>query len=161
MELCQVTSKILQDYINIKAKDHAPETIRKHYANIQKFFDYAWRLDLISSNPADKIELPPRNRNQRGKVYCEEQLQSLLELFKGDALETLVLITATYGLRRSEICGLKWDAIDFNEGPFGSIYIKHTAIVDIGKVCYCDRTKSQSSRRKLPMTPTISSHLKN
>jgi integrase len=159
-ELKQVTPQMLQDYVSLKSKTLAPETVRKHHANLHKFFEHAWRLELIDRNPADRIELPPRNREQRGKVYSETQLNQLLELFKGDVLETLIMITATYGLRRSEICGLKWDAIDFDAGPTGSLTIKHTAIVDCGKVCYSDRTKSRSSRRKLPMTPTIRQQLK-
>lgn len=160
VELRSITSKILQDYVNLKAKTLSPETIRKHYSNIHKFLDYAWKLDMIPQNPADKVELPPRRRMQKGSVYSESQLQSLVELFKGDMLETLVLITATYGLRRSEICGLKWDAIDFDDGPTGSMLIYHTAIDDAGNVIYSDRTKSQTSRRKLPLTPTVKKRLK-
>jgi len=161
LELSQVTPKMLQDYISLKIKTLAPETVRKHHANIHKFLDYAYRLELIKSNPADKLELPPRNRAQRGKVYSAEQLKLLMDLFKGDILETLIIITATYGLRRSEICGLKWDAVDFDDGPSGSFYIRHTAIVDRGKVLYTDRTKSPSSRRKLPMTLTVRQHLRS
>lgn len=160
LELCDVTPRVLQDYISLKVKTMAPESVRKHHANIHKFLDYAYRLELIKSNPADKLELPPRNKTQRGKVYSANQLQNLMDIFKGDVLETLILITATYGLRRSEICGLKWDALDFTDGPNGSFYIRHTAIVDRGKVLYTDRTKSPSSRRRLPMTPTVHRHLK-
>lgn len=160
IELCDLTSKMLQDYVNEKAKTCAPETIRKHYANIHKFLDYVWRLEMIPTNPADRVELPPKNRQQRGQVYSEEQLKQLFELFRGDALETAILITATYGLRRSEICGLKWDAVDFDNGPTGCLYIQFTAIVDEGKVCYSDRTKSRSSRRKLPLTPMVRERLK-
>jgi integrase len=119
-ELREITPKMLQDYISLKIKTLDPETVRKHHANIHKFLDYAYRLELIKSNPADKLELPPRNREQRGKVYAEGQLQQLMDLFKGDILETLIIITATYGLRRSEICGLKWDAVDFDDGTTGS-----------------------------------------
>ena len=160
LRLNKLTPKILQDYINLKAKTHAAETVRKHHANIHKFCDYAWKLNILPNNPADKVELPPRNRHQKGNIYNEKQIQQLLQLFHDDILETAILITATYGLRRSEICGLKWDAVDFDDGPTGCIYIRSTAVMDQGKVVYSDRTKSDSSRRRLPLTPTIREHLK-
>ena len=36
------------------------------------------------------------------------------EMFKGDRLELVIHIAAYYGLRKSEILGLKWDSIDFD-----------------------------------------------
>lgn len=159
LPLGKITSKLLQEYVNAKMKyGLAPETIRKHHANIHKFLDYCWRLEMIPANPADRIELPPRNRHQHGQVYTAEQLQQLIQLFRGDPLETLILITATYGVRRSEICGLKWEAIDFEHN---CLYIRHTAIVDCGKVVYSDATKSESSCRRLPLTPTVAQHLRS
>ena len=44
-------------------------------------------------------------------------------LSKGTKLELPVLVAAFYGLRRGEVVGLKWDAIDFERG---TIIIKHT-----------------------------------
>ncbi len=52
---------------------------------------------------------------------------------KGTALEFPVTMAAYYGLRREEVAGLKWDAIDFQYKQFT---IKHTvteAIVN-GKI---------------------------
>ena len=52
-----------------------------------------------------------------------EELQRLFQVVKGTRLELPVLVAAFYGLRRGEVCGLKWDAIDFERG---TITIKHT-----------------------------------
>ncbi|MDP4181925.1 MAG: hypothetical protein Q8942_12630 [Bacillota bacterium] len=55
-------------------------------------------------------------------VYLIEQL---LKIVKGTIIETPVLITCYYGLRRSEILGLKWKNINFNEN---TLTIKDTRV---------------------------------
>ena len=60
---------------------------------------------------------------------------------------------AYYGLRREEICGLKWDAVDFQ---YKTITIKHTVIeTSNGKeyqLFLKDMTKDKSSFRTLPLS---------
>lgn len=155
--ISNLTAKLLQEYINEKASYLSAETVHKHFANLHKFLDYMWRLDVISYNPADKVKLPKKNRQQRGSTYTVTQLQQLFDLFKSDPLELAIHIASTYGIRRSELCGLKWDAVDLERGY---LTICHTAIVDCGRVIYSDNTKSQSSRRRLPITPHIRELLK-
>ena len=71
---------------------------------------------------------------------------------KGDPAEFGVIAASFYGLRRSEVLGLRWDAIDFESK---TITIKHTvneARVD-GKctLVMADTTKTKSSFRTLPL----------
>lgn len=42
--------------------------------------------------------------------------QALFETIEDDPLYPVVKITALYGLRRSEVLGLKWDSVDFTTG---------------------------------------------
>ena len=60
----------------------------------------------------------------------------------------LVKITALYGLRRSEVLGLKWDSIDFMNGR---VLIHHT-VCKLGVKIEKDKTKTESSRRSFPLT---------
>ena len=70
-------------------------------------------------------------------------------------------MAAFYGLRRSEIVGLKWDAIDFENK---TISIQHTVVstkvdgvvTDIAR----DRTKTKSSCRTLLLIPACELMLK-
>ncbi|MDY2654513.1 MAG: tyrosine-type recombinase/integrase [Eisenbergiella porci] len=77
---------------------------------------------------------------------------NLFKIFHGDPLELAVLLGSYYGLRRSEIVGLKWEAIDFVQK---TITIRHTvtqAMVDGKyKMIYKDRPKSKKSLRTLPL----------
>ena len=67
-----------------------------------------------------------------------------------------VKLAAFYGLRRSEVMGLRWDAVDF---VHNTICIRHTVtgctIDGQYQIIAADTTKTRSSRRTLPLVPTV------
>lgn len=157
VRLRELTPALLQSYYNAQiAAGLSPNTIRKHHSNIHRCLAYAVRLDLLLYNPADRVELPKKKRYQGAKALTPAQLGEVLTAFEGDMLEVPVRIAVTYGLRRSEVCGLRWDAVDFQAGV---LHICRTAVVDNGKVLYCESTKTASSNRVLPLTPSIRDYL--
>ena len=79
-------------------------SILHYHANIRKALDTAMKLDIIPTNPADNQFI--------GDHYTLEELQILFEKSKNDPLELVILIASFYGLRRSEVLGLKWSAFD-------------------------------------------------
>ena len=114
VKLQELTPALLQSYYNAQLKAGlSPNTVRKHHANIHKCLDYAVRMGKITLNPSIMTELPAKRKYQGATAYTPEQLKTLLRLFRGEPLEVAVQLTVTYGLRRSEVCGLRWDAIDF------------------------------------------------
>lgn len=126
--------------------------IHRH-ANIRKCLQYAFQIGLIKSNPADRVERPRKDK-YLATIYNQQELEILFKTVKGDPIELGVILAAFYGLRRSEVVGLKWDAIDFEKK---TISIKHTVTqvnVD-GKniTVQKDRTKTKSSYRTLPLVP--------
>ncbi len=157
VRLQALTPAVIQSYYNAQLRAGlSPNTIRKHHANIHKCLAYAVRLQLIPTNPANMIELPPKRKYQGATAYTPEQLKTLLELFNGDSLETVVRLAVTYGLRRSEVCGLRWEAVDFGKG---TIHICHTAVISKGKVIYSNDTKTNTSNRILPLTAHMRAYL--
>ena len=124
--------------------------IHRH-ANIRKCLQYAYQIGLINSNPADRVERPKKNTFS-GSAYSEDELQELFRLFRGDPLEFAVITASFYGLRRSEVVGLKWNCIDFNVGTITIRHIVTQATVN-GKFITIakDRAKNKSSLRTLPL----------
>jgi integrase len=101
----------------------------------------------------DKVKRPKAERFV-GKFLKQGEVISLFETVKGHRLELGVILGAFYGLRRSEVVGLRWESIDFEAN---TITIEHTvtiASVD-GKeiIVAADTTKTKSSFRTLPMVP--------
>lgn len=124
-----------------------------YHVNIHKALKYAVKNDMIPSNPADKVERPKQDKFY-GNFYDRDELNKLFEAVAGTKLELPVLLGAFYGLRRSEIVGLKWSAIDFEQN---TITISHTVTsCNLDGKCVIvakDTTKTKSSRRTLPLVP--------
>ena len=157
VKLQALTPALIQSYYNAQLKNGlSPNTVRKHHANLHKCLSYAVRLGMLTQNPSDQTELPPKQKYKGATAYTPEQLKQLLEVFENDPLETPVRIAVTYGLRRSEVCGLRWDAVDFDTN---TLSVCHTAVVDNGKVIYSDNTKTASSNRVLPLTASMRTYL--
>ena len=159
VKLQDVTPALVQSYFNAQLKAGlSPNTVRKHKTNINQCLVCARRLGLIQSNPTGQTELPAKRKFTGAKACTPKQLQKLLQAFNGDLLETAVRITATYGLRRSEVCGLRWDSVNFEAGY---ITICHTALTDGGEVFYSPTTKNDSSNRRLPLTDNMRAYLQS
>ena len=153
LKLSQITAKHIQDYYTYELKERkiSNNTVKHRHASISNALKYAVRMDLISGNPASKVELP-RLSKYNASYYNEKELGALFDLVRGTFLELGIYLSAYYGLRRSEAVGLRWDAIDFDRK---TITIKHTAmdIYDEGQhyLVLKDRTKTKSSYRTLPL----------
>lgn len=157
VKLTKVTPPLIQSYINERVKGGlSPNSIRKHYCIFHKCLDYALKLDLIPFNPADRVELPKKVKYQGAKVFTPDQLQHLLTLFQDDPLEDVVYLAVSYGMRRSEICGLRWEAVDFDAE---TLYVCHTAVKNEGEIIFSDNTKTATSRRHLPLTVATRTYL--
>lgn len=130
-------------------------TVIHYHANINSALKYAVKIDLIPSNPADKID-KPKKQVVITSYYAIEELEVLFEKVHNTQIEIPVLIASHYGLRRSEVIGLKWNAVDFNKKE---ITIRHTVLqtnVDNKlQIVAKDKTKNKSSYRTLPLIPII------
>lgn len=149
----------IQRFYTIQLERVKPTTVIYYHAVIHRALKYAVKTDLILSNPADKVDRPRKEAFQAG-FYDKDELNALFEAVKGSQLEIPVLLAGFYGLRRSEVLGLKWDAIDFNNN---TITIRHTITtfkVDGKQVTVAsDTTKTKSSMRTLPLVPLFRERL--
>ena len=157
--LKELTAKDIQDFYLFKLKSVSASSVIHYHANIHKALKYAVKLDLIPSNPADKVERPKKDHFV-GSFFDADEVNKLFEVSKGTKLELPILFGAFYGLRRSEAIGLKWDAIDFEND---TIVIRHTVTsVNLDNkhvLVAADTTKTKSSMRTLPLVPFVKERL--
>jgi len=141
----------IQQFYTEKLKTVKPNSVIHYHAVIHQALKYALKTDLVTQNVAMKVDRPKKNDFQ--PVFLDSaELQKLFDIIKGTKLELPVLVAAFYGLRRGEVVGLKWDAIDFERG---SITIKRTvtSIQVDGKTQIIEQNsaKTKSSMRTLPL----------
>lgn len=154
--LGDVTPAQLQDfYQSILDEGYTPNTVIHYHAVLRRALQNAVKKDIIDRNPADRIDKPKKNHYQASH-YTEEEMLELFKVISGDPLELAIKIAAYYGLRRSEVLGLRWDAINFKDKL---ILINHKVIevevdgkfVPVGE----DVLKTKSSIRTLPLLPVV------
>ena len=145
----------IQQFYSEKLKTVKPNSVIHYHAVIHQALKYAMKTDLVAQNVAMKVDRPKKNDFQ--PVFLDAaELQHLFDVVKGTKLELPVLVAAFYGLRRGEVLGLKWDAIDFERNTITIKHIVTNAKID-GKceiVC-ADRAKTKSSLRSLPLVSNI------
>lgn len=160
--LNDLTALQIQKFYNDKFNSGLSGNSVKHYhANIHKALKYAVKMEILDTNVSDKVELP-KLKKYEANFYNKDELESLFEAFKGDRLELVVHIGAYYGLRKSEILGLKWDSIDFDQKTI-TIRRKVSSTYGTGKeaIHVENQLKTESSVRTLPLIPHIEKMLRD
>jgi integrase len=160
IRLESITAEDIQAFYREEGQHVSPSTIRHLHALIRKSIDHAFRKrDIVKSNPCWKVTLPKMERFI-GDYYNIDETQKLLQEVKGTKLEFAIIMAAHYGLRREEIVGLKWSAIDFQ---YKTLTVRHTVteyVID-GKpqLIARDAAKTSSSVRTLPLFPSVEDFL--
>lgn len=93
------------------------ERTRLHaYRVLNAALNVAVRWRLIDANPLRAIEVPTVRAPRKPDVLTAKEAAAYLKAFAGHRLEPVVVLALGAGLRRSEIAGLRWSDIDFEDG---------------------------------------------
>lgn len=133
-----------------------------HYLSvINRIFKYAVLMDILDSNPFDKVIKPKSRQIQRkGNFLTKEELKEFLKLAQTATLSyffPLVHLMGYTGLRQGEALALKWSDIDFENKK---ITVNKTAVRIEGKQSL-QTPKTKNSKRVISIDPTTLSILKN
>lgn len=93
----------------------APKTVRNIHSFLHRALADAVAWKYISENPASNVK-PPRNPRTRRHVWKPEEIRTFLASAREDRFAALFLLELTTGIRRGQICGLKWSAVDLDAG---------------------------------------------
>ncbi len=133
-------------------------SLKKHSVILKNILNQAFLEEIIPRNPALKIPLPKKDNGEEKSTFLNTtQANELIKLFKGHRLQPLIYLTLYYGLRRGEVIGLKWSAIDFKNDK---VRINHT-VVKHTTVIAKDKTKTEASRREYIFLSEIKAVLLN
>jgi len=167
LRIDKITARHLQGFVNSLAKEGAnektskplaPKTIRHNLSFISDVFSYAVRMDLVSDNPCRKVTIPKGEVKEK-PIYSQEEIAQLLTAINGEDTKyrAFFYLIAYSGFRRSEMLGLEWKDIDFENNI---ISIKRTSNYTSERGIYTDTTKTKRSKRVLKISPYIMGILK-
>jgi len=118
----------------------------------------AVKRKILTENPCKELEpIKKRDNSRKFRYYNQEQLSRMFTVLQEEPLYPLIRVAVFYGLRRSELCGLRWDSIDFVSNR---LTINHT-VVHMQTVVAKHKTKSKTSHRSFPPLPEIKQLLLN
>ena len=119
---------------------------------IKEALNTAVMMEYINRNPALNVPLPRGEEKRQANIFLNaEQANMVLRAFRGHPMQPLIYITLYYGLRRSEVLGLRWSAIDFEKN---TLTINHTVVKNLTVVAK-DRTKTAASNRTYDLLPEV------
>ena len=132
-----------------------------HYLSvINRIFKYAVLMDVLNSNPFDKVIKPKSRQTQRkGNFLTKEELKEFLKLAQNTTLSyffPLVHLMSYTGLRQGEALALKWSDIDFENKK---ITVNKTA-ARIKEKQILQTPKTKNSKRVISIDPATLSILK-
>ena len=134
----------------LREKGLSPNTIRRHHDLLSAALRMAVKQEVLSRSPTERVE-PPRLVPYEAKFYGPEDLRRLGALTEGTWLEVVVKLAGGLGLRREEICGLRWPNVDFAHRV---VRIKE-ARTSAGAAIIQKATKTKSSTRTLYLSDDL------
>lgn len=150
----KLTAGDLEDYYAFKVKEGlSPNTVIKRHAMIRTALQWAVKHRYIRENVADFAEKPGHVRYRGPEPYTVQEVANLLQLTANEPIAVPIYLASFYGMRRSELLGLRWSAIDFRKGTLtiSTTVVRGKQGEEIVAVVRENTTKSDSSMRTLPL----------
>ena len=144
--LKKLTPKMVQEYYTEtqRANGLSSNTMRRHHDLLSSALRSAVRQDVIPASPMERVE-PPRVRTTESYFYNNQELKLLYQKIEGNILELAVKLAGSLGMRREEICGLKWENVDLQR----HLVLIREARTAYGATIVQKETKNRSSVRTL------------
>jgi integrase len=120
-------SRIEAVHRHLRRKGLSEATVHRYYATLRKAIKDAYRKGYIARNPLDRVELGKVTRANLD-VWTLDEWQKFAEATNEDRLAPLYRLAVDAGMRRGELCGLRWSDVDLDAGK---VTVSHT-LVQIG-----------------------------
>ena len=130
--------------------------VRKIHMMLHEAMEVAVRERYIVRNPTDNTTIPKKTTTEK-QVLDDSQLNRFLEAIQYEPYwHDFFYVEVMTGLRRGEICGIKWSDIDFNEG---TLCIKRSVSTKEGGGVSIGETKTDAGVRTIIMPPSVATLL--
>ena len=135
--------------IGKKGNELSPKTMSHYYNLISIMFKQAKKWKLIDNNPNEDTIKPKLTKSKR-HFYNIEQVNDLFKCLEKENIKykTIISLGLKSGIRRGELCALRWNDIDFANK---TMLIDNSLKVVNGEVDE-KRAKTEYSIRKLDLS---------
>ena len=150
LALSRLTAKHLDNLYGVmKTNGLSSKTIRNHHAIISSALHQAVRWGWMRQNVAE-LAKPPKVSQQRVESPSVEVVRTIVEAAekRDPRLAPLLMLAALTGMRRGELCALRWSDIDLD---LGQIEVSRSLVVIPGGLA--EKSTKTDRSRKVSLDP--------
>lgn len=155
LHLSELYAKLLRQGRNDGGKLSAT-TVGNVHRVLKNALRHAVRWGLILKSPAADIS-PPRNDAAEIEILSEDEAKALLERLRGTSLYIVAVLGLATGMRRGEMCALRWGDVDLASGM-----IKVERSLEQSKLggMRIKAPKTRAGRRAISVPPAVVEELR-
>lgn len=150
----KIILKDIQAWIVERAKTVSPKTVKNNLVLISavlKSNQISMDFSLLKIPKAKKVEM---------EIPSDQQIIALLgEVYNDDDMYIAISLAALMGLRRSEICALRWADITVSDGT-AYLSVDKALVLDEDGMHVCKEPKTQAGSRMLVIPNALYEELK-
>lgn len=132
-------------------------TVKHVHRVIHRALGHAVAWKLIGTNPAAAAE-PPKVEETEVEILKEPQVRAVLKGFRGSALHPIVALALATGMRRGELCALRWQDID-SDGKNLRV-VQSVEVTNEGGL-RIKAPKTKYGRRTISVNSAMAAHLRS
>ena len=154
----QINANMINDFLNEKRTYLSEEFVKGLYKFLKVLFGYAHKRQYLKKDIFCEITPPPDPRH-KGEIraYTPEELRAMEQRLQGTNVIVPFYIALNTGLRESEVFGLQWSDIDFENRK---IKVHKQLLFQDKKWCFCP-LKTTNAYRSVNITDSFCTYLKN
>lgn len=129
----------------------------KTVTTLKSIFDCAVENGLIFRSPCGKLKAGGEKSKEKTPL-TPEQCKALLEATKGTRAYLFIMLGLYAGLRREEICGLRWADVDLTANP-PHLTVNNAARFEGTKTVFPSPLKTKAAHRTIPLPAVLAAAL--
>lgn len=153
----QISANMVNDFLNEKRLKYSEEYVKGLYKTLKVIISFAYKKKYIKKNIFDEVTAPPDPRHiSEIRAYSKDELKLMSDRLKETNIKTSFYIALNTGLRESEVFGLRWQDIDFENKR---IKVNKQLLFQDRKWCFCP-LKTINAYRSVNITESFCNYLK-
>lgn len=126
-----------------KGQGLSTRTVRYVHTVLHRMFKDAVRWGHIAINPVDQADPPKVKRSTKKKEWSQDEVETFLSSVRDDEMYPLWHLAVFTGMRRSELCGLRWENVDLD----GKRLVVKETLIKVGSGSQTSEPKTSAGRR--------------
>ena len=154
-KLDSINNSMIQSFFN-KNSALSSSLLNKMKICLTQMYDTAIANQIVTFSPCSVINAKSTQKKKEKATFSKKEVAEIIESSKTHRFGMYINILITMGLRISELCGLKWEDIDFKKGTMSI----QRACTDLNGSAVIGEPKNTKSKRTIPIPQELLKVLK-